>query len=159
MRYLNNRIQSCYCAPMICAFWCQKREFSFSSSGTSLPILTHLAPRGRDQASVAAPLSLISQQRWECWRWRASMICQHHGRGIASCRGDFLRAGTALQSNCNQFGSLVAFNQNSTFSQFKQVPCRTEGFPGERGGTRTLDPMIKSHVLYRLSYALTRRAV
>jgi hypothetical protein len=30
---------------------------------------------------------------------------------------------------------------------------------GERGGTRTLDPMIKSHVLYHLSYALTRRAV
>jgi hypothetical protein len=28
-------------------------------------------------------------------------------------------------------------------------------FIGERGGTRTLDPMIKSHVLYRLSYALT----
>lgn len=28
-------------------------------------------------------------------------------------------------------------------------------FHGERGGTRTLDPMIKSHVLYRLSYALT----
>ena len=28
---------------------------------------------------------------------------------------------------------------------------------GERGGTRTLDPMIKSHVLYRLSYALTSR--
>ncbi len=26
---------------------------------------------------------------------------------------------------------------------------------GERGGTRTHDPMIKSHVLYRLSYALT----
>jgi hypothetical protein len=32
-------------------------------------------------------------------------------------------------------------------------------FIGERGGTRTLDPMIKSHVLYRLSYALTCRAV
>jgi hypothetical protein len=30
---------------------------------------------------------------------------------------------------------------------------------GERGGTRTHDPMIKSHVLYHLSYALTRRAV
>ena len=30
---------------------------------------------------------------------------------------------------------------------------------GERGGTRTLDPMIKSHVLYHLSYALTCRAV
>ena len=28
-------------------------------------------------------------------------------------------------------------------------------FLGERGGTRTLDPMIKSNVLYRLSYALT----
>ncbi len=26
---------------------------------------------------------------------------------------------------------------------------------GEPGGTRTLDPMIKSHVLYRLSYGLT----
>lgn len=25
---------------------------------------------------------------------------------------------------------------------------------GERAGTRTRDPMIKSHVLYRLSYAL-----
>ena len=32
-------------------------------------------------------------------------------------------------------------------------------FIGERGGTRTLDPMIKSHVLYHLSYALTCRAV
>ncbi len=30
---------------------------------------------------------------------------------------------------------------------------------GERGGTRTLDPMIKSHVLYRLSYALTLRRI
>lgn len=27
-------------------------------------------------------------------------------------------------------------------------------FLGERAGTRTQDPMIKSHVLYRLSYAL-----
>ena len=26
---------------------------------------------------------------------------------------------------------------------------------GERGGTRTHDPMIKSHVLYQLSYALS----
>jgi hypothetical protein len=33
------------------------------------------------------------------------------------------------------------------------------GKHGERGGTRTHDPMIKSHVLYRLSYALTCRAV
>jgi hypothetical protein len=28
---------------------------------------------------------------------------------------------------------------------------------GERGGARTHDPVIKSHVLYRLSYALTSR--
>jgi hypothetical protein len=28
------------------------------------------------------------------------------------------------------------------------------GFIGERGGARTLDPVIKSHVLYQLSYAL-----
>jgi hypothetical protein len=27
-------------------------------------------------------------------------------------------------------------------------------FFGERGGARTHDPVIKSHVLYRLSYAL-----
>ena len=26
------------------------------------------------------------------------------------------------------------------------------GFPGRSGGARTLDPMIKSHVLYQLSY-------
>ena len=28
---------------------------------------------------------------------------------------------------------------------------------GERAGIRTLDPVIKSHVLYQLSYALTCR--
>ena len=30
---------------------------------------------------------------------------------------------------------------------------------GEPGGTRTRDPMIKSHVLYRLSYGLVRNEV
>jgi hypothetical protein len=40
-------------------------------------------------------------------------------------------------------------------AEIKEAP----GFIGERGGTRTLDPMIKSHVLYHLSYALTCRAV
>jgi hypothetical protein len=30
------------------------------------------------------------------------------------------------------------------------------GEGGERGGARTHDPVIKSHVLYRLSYALPR---
>jgi hypothetical protein len=41
------------------------------------------------------------------------------------------------------------------YSKIQVVP----DFIGERGGTRTLDPMIKSHVLYHLSYALTCRAV
>ena len=41
---------------------------------------------------------------------------------------------------------------------FQVVQCFRAHY-GERGGTRTLDPMIKSHVLYRLSYALTCRAV
>jgi hypothetical protein len=40
------------------------------------------------------------------------------------------------------------------FGVFQEVIAREVVF-GERGGTRTLDPMIKSHVLYRLSYALT----
>jgi hypothetical protein len=31
------------------------------------------------------------------------------------------------------------------------------GLFGERAGARTQDPVIKSHVLYRLSYALTSR--
>ena len=34
-------------------------------------------------------------------------------------------------------------------------PPKTDGFlNGERGGTRTLGPLIKSQMLYRLSYAL-----
>ena len=37
-----------------------------------------------------------------------------------------------------------------------EFPAKLLNLFGERGGTRTLDPMIKSHVLYRLSYALTR---
>ena len=48
-------------------------------------------------------------------------------------------------------------------------PCRVNGhfatagqsqvidFYGERAGTRTRDPLIKSQMLYRLSYALARR--
>jgi hypothetical protein len=46
----------------------------------------------------------------------------------------------------------------TVFGTFQEVAAR-EGLFGERGGTRTLDPMIKSHVLYHLSYALTCRAV
>jgi hypothetical protein len=64
-------------------------------------------------------------------------------------------------------GYLESGERGNRFADMVQtrafLPCR--GIPtavdliGERGGTRTLDPMIKSHVLYRLSYALTRRAV
>ena len=32
--------------------------------------------------------------------------------------------------------------------------CQAIDLDGEPGGTRTRDPMIKSHVLYRLSYGL-----
>jgi hypothetical protein len=39
--------------------------------------------------------------------------------------------------------------------RFLQKIRQLSDFVGERGGTRTRDPMIKSHVLYRLSYALT----
>jgi hypothetical protein len=35
--------------------------------------------------------------------------------------------------------------------------CLTE-ICGERAGARTQDPVIKSHVLYRLSYALAPKA-
>jgi hypothetical protein len=50
-----------------------------------------------------------------------------------------------------------------TTSYLASLSCRKRqgrrDLNGERGGTRTHDPMIKSHVLYRLSYALTCRAV
>ena len=39
------------------------------------------------------------------------------------------------------------------FGQFKKVP----DFIGERDGTRTHDHLIKSQVLYQLSYALVAR--
>ena len=59
-----------------------------------------------------------------------------------------------LQSNCNLAAIsdcnclFIRANQENNILDFMY-------FYGERGGTRTLDPMIKSHVLYRLSYALT----
>ena len=49
----------------------------------------------------------------------------------------------------------TAINRESEHVEVRDV----DRLYGERGGTRTLDPMIKSHVLYRLSYALTRGAV
>ena len=60
--------------------------------------------------------------------------------------------GRALQSICRH--SADADTAPFARSQKIQVMPGHDLF-GERGGTRTLDPMIKSHVLYRLSYALT----
>jgi hypothetical protein len=53
---------------------------------------------------------------------------------------------------------LLASEQKQAVPEPSEVPANVVEI-GERGGTRTLDPMIKSHVLYHLSYALTRRAV
>src|SRR3984957_1412828 len=39
--------------------------------------------------------------------------------------------------------------------QIQKLPIFTIAYIGEPGGIRTHDPMIKSHVLYRLSYGLT----
>src|SRR5689334_11040386 len=52
----------------------------------------------------------------------------------------------------DRFANTVPTWASSTISAF---PSKLLDLFGERGGTRTLDPMIKSHVLYRLSYALT----
>ena len=64
--------------------------------------------------------------------------------GLPVAPGRRASAAFDLQTRCKHgwFGKMV---KNS----------KKYGFHGERGGTRTLDPMIKSHVLYHLSYALT----
>jgi hypothetical protein len=54
------------------------------------------------------------------------------------------RAPNDLQTQC----------RHAVFRESEETQVMLD-FIGERGGTRTLDPMIKSHVLYRLSYALT----
>jgi hypothetical protein len=36
------------------------------------------------------------------------------------------------------------------------IAASSHGRNGERAGIRTLDPVIKSHVLYQLSYALAK---
>jgi hypothetical protein len=73
---------------------------------------------------------------------------------LESCRG--YRAATLKQGGrqliCPHSAHTSAFAETS---KMQVMP----DFVGERGGTRTLDPMIKSHVLYHLSYALTCRAV
>jgi hypothetical protein len=57
-----------------------------------------------------------------------------------------------------RFVQLCQIGARTTPGVVPNIKC-FQGHFGERGGTRTLDPMIKSHVLYHLSYALTRRAV
>jgi hypothetical protein len=63
-----------------------------------------------------------------------------------------------LPSTNYPYTTQMGFPGSGLGSGIEETPA-AEGFFGERGGTRTLDPMIKSHVLYRLSYALTCRAV
>jgi hypothetical protein len=64
-----------------------------------------------------------------------------------------------LQPLDNPFGKRLSPMSEVRSVTYTYVSGPDNGFYGERGGTRTLDPMIKSHVLYRLSYALTCPAV
>jgi hypothetical protein len=90
--------------------------------------------------------------------------CERFCREAAG-RADTDLARTGLLASANHFrGMAEAEERRNWFADTVQTqPFRAIwAFPsnllnsyGERGGTRTLDPMIKSHVLYRLSYALT----
>ncbi len=78
----------------------------------------------------------LGQRYWFGLRTNADQLCAVGGR----------------QSICPHSAHIGPFAETS---KIQVMP----DFIGERGGTRTLDPMIKSHVLYHLSYALTCRAV
>ena len=64
----------------------------------------------------------------------------------------------AEQEFANQGANVANHRPSRCGATIAEVPILLD-FYGERGGTRTLDPMIKSHVLYHLSYALTCLAV
>jgi hypothetical protein len=51
-----------------------------------------------------------------------------------------------------------AYRERSAFLNSIRICSNSLFFLGERGGTRTHDPLIKSQMLYRLSYALGSRA-
>ena len=51
---------------------------------------------------------------------------------------------------------LTAAKLRLDFESFRKANCHLISI-GEPGGTRTRDPMIKSHVLYRLSYGLFQK--
>jgi hypothetical protein len=62
-----------------------------------------------------------------------------------------------MQNTSN--GPLVDCRHNTDTSDFavRAILQEIPYFIGERAGIRTLDPVIKSHVLYQLSYALPSR--
>jgi hypothetical protein len=53
--------------------------------------------------------------------------------------------------------SCIRARKQADEERMKATHYRVRAKAGERGGTRTRDPMIKSHVLYHLSYALVAR--
>jgi hypothetical protein len=62
------------------------------------------------------------------------------------------RTAAAAIEQSSRFANTVP---TQVFRRFFNILSKPLNLLGERGGTRTHDPMIKSHVLYRLSYALT----
>jgi hypothetical protein len=68
-------------------------------------------------------------------------------------------AGTHIEQEFVESARDFVDNRYRSCGRRNRKRCSTKDLFGERGGTRTLDPMIKSHVLYHLSYALTRRGV
>ena len=84
------------------------------------------------------------------------------GNAIALFMGVDVRGGH--REHLAKDGRRTEFVETSAISALPSAPGLIRAMPtvlklralfGERGGTRTLDPMIKSHVLYHLSYALT----
>jgi hypothetical protein len=112
--------------------------------------------------------------------WRASTVTEERLRFVAR-----LLEGEAMTDVCRDFGisrktGYKIFNRyqeqgldalcdrsrrpvryaNQLPQQIERLIVRVgQGVFGEPGGTRTRDPMIKSHVLYRLSYGLDGRCV
>ncbi len=64
-------------------------------------------------------------------------------------RRNFISAVFGVQKK-SSFDSLLFFN----FLILGVLCLKTTLFLGDPGGARTLDPMIKSHLLYQLSYGV-----
>lgn len=83
---------------------------------------------------------------------RMECICQElAGQATKLIMANNYRAEIFGRERSNRFANTVP-----TKSFFGWLICRAKSLIllGERAGARTQDPVIKSHVLYRLSYAL-----